>query len=149
MRRSMTVFLCLVIVFLTSCSSPSYRFDDNDIRISLIDYWTDGKTRSYTVAVSNNGKLDVKYVNMYLYYPIITANGSKGNDFKLEGRTDGRPNHIASGQSLQFSFIAPIAEVFGASTLLDYDHPQIQFNGLVQEGKSQVSFAMSGGYLDM
>ncbi|MGO4498788.1 hypothetical protein AB4114_23175 [Paenibacillus sp. 2RAB27] len=151
MRRSILIFLILFITFLTSCSPKAdNRFNDNDIKISLLNQEINDEYRTYLIEVKNTGILEIKYLNFYLYYPIILANGSKGSPFKIEGKTDiSKPIKLKSGEKITYTIFAPIKEVFGNSTLLDFDNPSVELNGLVQQGKEEIPFGMSGGYLNM
>ncbi|SFM39913.1 hypothetical protein SAMN03159341_1313 [Paenibacillus sp. 1_12] len=89
MRRFILIFLILLITFLTGCSpTEDYRFNDKDIKISLTNQENNDEYRTYSIEVKNTGKLEIKYLNFYLYYPVILTNGSKGNPFKIEGKTD-------------------------------------------------------------
>jgi hypothetical protein len=149
MRRSILILLILFIILLTGCSSKDSQFNDNDIKISLINQQSNNEYRTYAIEVKNSGKLEIKNLNFYLYYPVILPNGSKGNPFKIEGKTDiSKPVNLKSGESISYNIFAPIKEVFGNSKLLDFDDPQIELNGIVQQGKSGIPFGMSGGYLN-
>ncbi|WP_438448397.1 hypothetical protein [Gorillibacterium sp. sgz5001074] len=150
MKHSLLMVLLVFIIFLTSCSSSEDRFDDEDIKISLINEQSNNEYRSYSIEIKNLGILEIKNIHLYLYYPIILSNGSKGNPFKLEGKTDiTSPVNLKSGESIRYTIFAPIKEVFGDSKLLDFNHPQIELNGLVQQKKSEIPFEMSGGYLHL
>ncbi|GFN30263.1 hypothetical protein [Paenibacillus xylaniclasticus] len=155
-RKRIGAVILLFMLIVNGCSLPEIQFNAHelqfnaeDIQIRLINSQLEDGIRSYTVEVRNNGLQDVEYVNLYLYYPIIKTSGSEGNPFKLEGQSGVRPNHLKAGGALIFTFTAPIFEVFGTSAPLDWDHPQIELNGLVQDGKSEVPFEMSGDYLEM
>jgi hypothetical protein len=151
MRRFILIFLILLITFLTGCSpTEDYRFNDKDIKISLINQENNDEYRTYSIKVKNTGKLEIKYLNFYLYYPVILTNGSKGNPFKIEGKTDiSKPINLKSGEKITYTIFAPIKEVFGNSKSLDFNDPQVELNGLVQQGKEDIPFGMSGGYLNM
>ncbi|MBD3922933.1 hypothetical protein H8B09_29770 [Paenibacillus sp. PR3] len=102
------------------------------------------------IEVRNEGQVAIENLNFFLYYPILQPNGSASNPFKIEGRTDtGRPVHLKPGEKVVYTITAPIKEVFGDSKLLDFDNPDVQLNGIVEEGKEEVPFTMSGGYLRM
>ncbi len=151
MRRFILIFLILLITFLTGCSpTEDYRINDKDIKISLINQEKNDEYRTYSIEVKNIGKLEIKYLNFYLYYPVILTNGSKGNPFKIEGKTDiSKPINLKSGEKITYTIFAPIKEVFGNSKSLDFNDPQVELNGLVQQGKEDIPFGMSGGYLNM
>ncbi|MEF2248052.1 hypothetical protein [Paenibacillus sp. IITD108] len=150
MKHSILAFLIIFIFVLTACTATDKRFDDNDIEINLLNQEINEEYRTYAIEVKNSGELEIKYLHFYLYYPIIMPNGSKGNPFKIEGKTDiSHPVILKPGKSINYTFFVPIKEVFGDSKLLDFNDPQIELNGLVQHGKTDVPFGMGGGYLHM
>ncbi|AIQ14305.1 hypothetical protein [Paenibacillus durus] len=150
MRQIVLILSIFLINFLTGCTQTNrYQFNDNDIKISLINQQNANDYRAYSIEVENTGKLEIKYINLYLYFPVILPTGSKGNPFKMEGKTEiSKPINLKSGEEIIFNFFAPTKEVFGDSKLLDFDDPQIELNGIVKQGKSEIPFIMSGGYLN-
>lgn len=149
MRRFIFFFLVLLI---TGCSTTEdYHFDDKNIKISLINQWINDQYRTYSFEVENTGKLEIKYLNFYLYYPVLVGNGgSTGNPFKIEGKADiSKPINLRTGEKITYSILAPIKGVFGNSKSLDFNHPQVELNGLVEQGKEDIPFEMNGGYLKM
>lgn len=149
--RLHNIIILLMVVLLSACSKASdTHFDDNNIKIHLISTNFSENEKSYVIEVRNDGQVAIENLNFFLYYPILQPNGSAGNPFKIEGGTDtGRPVHLKPGEKVVYAITAPIKEVFGDSKLLDWDNPDVQLNGVVQEGKEKVPFMMSGGYLRM
>ncbi|SDX05176.1 hypothetical protein [Paenibacillus sp. CF384] len=82
------ILISLIVLAVTSCASTEdYRFNDRDIKISLISQEIGEEYRGYSIEVKNTGKLEISDLHFYMYYPIITMNGYKGNPFKIEGNT--------------------------------------------------------------
>jgi len=131
------------------CShSKNARFNDDNIKINLMDSQSNDEFRTYTIEVKNEGQVELRGLNFFIYYPILQPNGSKGNPFKLEGKTElNKPVNIKPGMNVIYTVFAPIKEVFGDSKLLDFNNPQIELNGFVEQGKEDVPFSMSGGYI--
>ncbi|MFF2479681.1 hypothetical protein [Paenibacillus sp. NPDC058071] len=151
MKRYIFIFLILFLTILTSCTAKDEGtpFDNNDIKISLLNEEIKDEYRTYSFEVFNTGKLEIKFLNFYLYYPVITTSGSKGNPFKIEGETESsKPIKLKSGEKIKYTIVAPIKEVFGDSALLNFDNPLVELNGFVQQGKKDIPFSMRGGYLN-
>jgi hypothetical protein len=149
MRIKVSFLLILLVVLMSGCSnSNDAQFNDDDVKIKLIHSDSNDDYNSYSIEVMNEGQVEMRSVNFFLYYPIIQPNGSKGNPFKVEGKPDnGKPVNLKPGEKVVYSVIAPIKEVFGDSKLLDFKDPQIELNGLVKQGKNEIPFGMSGGYI--
>ncbi|PZD97237.1 hypothetical protein DNH61_03620 [Paenibacillus sambharensis] len=143
-------FLLLLMAVLLSGYSNSniLQFNDNDIEIELIASSTNDINKSYTIEVSNEGEVEIRNLNFFIYYPLVQPNGSKGNPFKIEGRTDAsKPINLKPREKVTYSITAPIKEVFGDSNLLDFNDPQVELIGTVKQGEDEVPFRMSGGYI--
>lgn len=71
-------------------------------------------------------------------------NGSQRNPFLLKGSTSEQVVNLQNGQSVKFSFVAPIKKVFGNSQLLDFKHPDIELDGFTKEGSKEIPLGMGG-----
>jgi hypothetical protein len=87
----------------------------------------------------------IGYLNLYIYYPIIQSNGSRSNPFKVEGKTnEATPIKLKTNEKITFHVYVPIEQVFGKSTLLDFENPSIEFNGFDLEGNKEIPFTLGG-----
>ncbi|MFD1676726.1 hypothetical protein [Alicyclobacillus fodiniaquatilis] len=64
--------------------------------------------------------------------------------FAVAGKTSEQLVNLKRGQSTQFTFDAPIKEVFGDSKRLDFKNPEIKLEGYVHEANKDTPFQMSG-----
>lgn len=148
MRRITVIYLALLTILLASCANEDTkeppRFKDEDLRFDLIQSDNDLGNRSYVIEVQNTGKLRIGYLKLYISYP--TEHGS--NPFKVEGKTNtNKPVMLGEGEKATFQVYAPVQDVFGNSTSLDFDRPNLDFEGYVLEGEQAIPFGL-GGDLD-
>jgi len=137
----------LGIVLLASCTvSEEIQFNDKDIKITLTNLKKqDEYSSSYTIEIKNEGQLELKNLYLFLYYPILTNNGSRTNPFKVEAKPDApSPINLKKGQRATFVIFAPHKEVFGDSELLDLENPAIELKGIVVRGGKELPFEKSG-----
>lgn len=150
MKKIIYVLLFIILAaFLNGCTtSEGEPFNDNDIKITLINMEEKNDYHSFVIEVKNEGKAEVNNLNLYVYYPILIQNGLKVNPFKVEGIAEsGRPVNLKNGEKVQYTVFAPIKEVFGDSTLLDFDRPGIELKGLIKQAKKEIPFEMSRSYI--
>jgi hypothetical protein len=91
------------------------------------------------------GKVTIEYINFYLSYPLLQSNSAMENPYKIEGITnDSQPIILKSGEKVVYRVSAPITEVFGNKSLLDFTNPNIELNGYVKVGGKDSPFGMAG-----
>ncbi|MGO4109318.1 hypothetical protein [Paenibacillus sp. YAF4_2] len=67
------------------------------------------------------------------------------NSYKIEGVTnDSQPIILKSGEKIVCRVSAPITEVFGNKSLLDFNNPNIELKGYVKVGGKDSPFGMAG-----
>lgn len=110
----------------SGCSSTTQRFDDKDLHFKLLSHQSMNGEDIYTIRISSTSSLKLTHLTMDLTYPIKTTTGSKWNPFSVAGKTSEQLVNLKRGQSTQFTFDAPIKEVFGDSKRLDFKNPEIK-----------------------
>jgi len=103
--------------------------------------------RLFNIEVKNKTGFELSHLTFYLSYPIITANGTEGNPFVIQGEPDNlvRPVSLEFGDTIQYSIFAPVNKVFSSSDLLDFNNPTVELYGYVKEGKQEIPFGIVGG----
>lgn len=147
MKKLQILFLFILFsIVLVSCSSKSIKFDNNDIKINVINVKSVDGYKIYNIEIKNNGKVDLYFIDLYLSYPIKQLNGYKGNPYKVEGTTDeSKPIYLNAKQAIKFEIITPIKEVFGDSNLLVLEHPYLELNGFIKDGGEYIPFGITKG----
>lgn len=120
-----------------------------NIVFNLVNIESTNEVNSYKIEITNETGFDLTHLILDLSYPIKMKNGSKDNPYTVEGEAENatRPVNLKSGESMNFSVIAPINEVFSDTDLLDFENPIIELQGYSEEGNSEIPFEI-GGSLD-
>lgn len=144
MKRILMVIVFLIL--LSGCSGQHEKFDDNKIQISLENKQILGTNWTYSIVLKNNGNFTMKNTVIFLSYLKKVSNGTQGNPFKVEARaTSGNQNLIKSGDEVRFVFIVPVGDYFPDISILDTDHPYIEFKGFhLTPNNEEIPFAISG-----
>jgi hypothetical protein len=149
MKKKYMILISSIILFgaLFACSTKKENFNDENIIFNIVNSESTNEFNSYTIKISNKTGLDLTHLTFNLSYPIKTSNGSKGNPFVVEGKTDNgiRPVNLKSGKTIKYSIFVPIIEVFSDTDLLDFKNPSVDLKGYVREGKKEIPFEISGG----
>jgi hypothetical protein len=120
-------------------------FNDQNVHFKLINHQSKNGDELYTIQVSSSSPLELHNLTMYLSYPIKVTNGRTANPFAVEGQASKAIIvDLEKGQSIKFTFNAPIKEVFGNSKLLDFKEPQFALHGYTEEGNKELPFFMGG-----
>lgn len=145
MKKTILVSLGVMVLSVVSgCSTTPQGFTDKDIHFKMINHQSLNGNEVYTIQVKSTSPLELTYLTMYLTYPIKTPDGTRSNPFLLQGRTTKQLVTLENGQSVQFTFDAPIHDVFGNSKLLDFRHPDIELDGFTKDGSKETPFGMQG-----
>lgn len=138
--------IMFLIGALIGCSEGDF-FSDENIKFNIIDIQSTTEYKAYTIEVTNDNRIELTHLELFLSYPIKTENGSESNPFVIKGEPETlkRPVNLKSGESIQFSIVAPIKKVFSNSNLLDLENPSVELNGYVVKGKKEIPFGMIGG----
>lgn len=148
MKRVILFSLGLIALSAVSgCATTPQQFNDTDVHFKIVSHQPMSSmsgTELYTIQVKSTSPLELTHLTMYLSYPIKTADGTQGNPFLLKGSTSEQVVNLQNGQSVKFSFVAPIGKVFGNSHLLDFKHPDIELDGFTKEGSKEIPFGMGG-----
>jgi hypothetical protein len=146
MRKGL--LLMVVLIFLSGCNQSTDQFDSEKVQISLLNSQTLGNTRTYLIKLKNSGNFTMKNTWMFLSYPKKITNGIVGNPFKVEAKaTSGNQNLIKPGEEVLFNITAPVGDFFSDTTLLDIDHPSIEFRGYSTYDNNEIPFGMGGNSL--
>lgn len=137
-----------VLSLVSGCSTPTQTFHEKDVHFKLVDQQSLNGGESYTIQITSTSPVELTDLTLYLSYPIKLQNGSQSNPFEIKGRASQLIVTLEKGQSAQFSFYAPINQVFGNSTLLDFNSPEINLEGYTKAGNTETPFEM-GGALSM
>lgn len=138
---------CLSLAMLSGvsgCSTISQRFNDKDVHFKLINHQSLNGSEEFTIQLTSTSPMDLTHLTLYLDYPIKISNGIKENLFAIKGQTNQAPVNLEKGQSAQFTFYAPIKEVFGDSQALDFKNPEIDLEGCTKEGNKEIPFEIGG-----
>jgi hypothetical protein len=139
-----TLFSGIFLSLVSGCSTTPQRFDDKDVHFKLVNHQSMKGAEAYTIQISSTSPTELTHLSLYLGYPIKIPNGSKENPFSIKGRTNEAIVNLEKGQSAQFTFYAPIREVFGDSKLLDFNSPEIDLEGYTKEGNTEIPFEIGG-----
>ena len=134
----------MALSVVSGCATTPQGFDDKDVHFKMVSHQSMSGTEVYTIEVKSTSPLELTHLTMYLNYPIKTSAGLQGNPFILKSRTNKQVVNLENGQSIQFTFDAPIKEVFGNTQLLDFKHPNIELDGFAKEGSTEIPFGMGG-----
>ncbi|QFF98970.1 hypothetical protein PB01_09060 [Psychrobacillus glaciei] len=148
MKKGKLLLIILIILLgvIFGCSVNKVEFDDKNIIFNVVKTESTDEYESYSIEISNKTGFDLTHLTFYLSYPIKTSNGSKGNPFAVEGKTNtNRPINLKSGETITFSIFAPIKEVFGESQLLKFEDPSIKLQGYYKDEKEEIPFGIVGG----
>ncbi len=148
-RLIIYILIVSTLMLLIGCSpSVNEEFNDNDIKISMLSSKIRDEDQTYIFEVINEGYIELSHLSLELYYPVLIANGTKSNPFTLQGRAESNFKiNLKKGEKVSFSFYAPVKEVFGDSSLLDFNKPQLKIKGFAIVNKSEVPFEKSGDIL--
>jgi hypothetical protein len=138
-------FTAILVVSITGCSQDTPKFNGKDIHFKLVNHKEFSGNEVYTIQIKNMSANELTHLEFYLSYPIKKENGSRENPFKIKGKTENITVNLIKGQSVQFTFNAPIKDVFGKTNLLDFKNPDIKLVGYIKKGDKEIPFAMGGG----
>lgn len=145
-KKYALTFFILLLVLVGCKADKDISFDDRNIKFKLIHSSSDKESKSYDIEITNAGEIEISYLQFYLHFPILTANGSESNPFKIEGKTEQRkPVKLKPGESVIYQIYAPIKQVYGDSKLLDFEDPSIELYGFTKNGADEIPFSMVGG----
>ncbi|GMA64952.1 hypothetical protein NZD89_06090 [Alicyclobacillus fastidiosus] len=144
--KKLGLFLCSAMLFgvVSGCSTTPQIFDDKDVHFKLLNQQSMNGAETYTIQIMSTSPMELTHLSLYLDYPIKLQNGHESNPFQIKGRTNQSIVTLDKGQSTQFTFYAPIKQVFGDSTLLDFNHPDIELDGFSKEGSKEIPFEIAG-----
>lgn len=138
--------VCTALLSLISgCSTALQQsFHGKDVHFKLVNYQSMNGAESYTIQITSTSSIELTHLSLYLSFPIKIQNGSRSNPFEIRGRTNQPIVTLDKGQSVQFTFYAPIKQVFGNSKLLNFKNPDIELDGYSKQGNTETPFAMGG-----
>ncbi len=145
MKNYSNPFLCIVFValvmFTVSCSkdTPSISFEvTENINLELVEQKEVQDGAIYTLKLINNSNQAIKQNNVFLSYPIKTsANGTKGNYFKIEAQNN--KLNIQSEEELLLTVFAP-KEMYESNSNLAMNEVEIEIKGYINEVTDQNQF---------
>ena len=145
-KRYLYMIILVLLVIIQGCSDNQEEFDDGNIIFEVVNTDETNEYKSYMIEITNNTGFQLTHLSFTLNYPIKTPNGSKSNPYVLEGSTSSnRPINLNSRETITFSIIAPMNEVFADSTVFDFKNPNIDLKGYYLDGKEEIPFGISGG----
>ncbi|WP_411335138.1 hypothetical protein ACK1LH_21030 (plasmid) [Metabacillus indicus] len=97
---------------------------------------------TYWLKLKNNSDFTIKQNNVFVSYPLILNNGSKGNVYKVEAQ--GNKLDIMPGEEVVLTVSTPFQGI-GDKDSISFDTPQIQVEGYLDSvnEKSKFSFNKS------
>lgn len=133
-----------IILFTVGCSNEQkvkVTSDDIEkIELTLVEKQEMKDGISYSIKLVNNSKYVIKQNNVYLYYPIKTENGSKGNDFKVEAK--GNKLNIEPNEEVALTIFTPFVGMNNPELLVE--EPSIEIKGYIEKVDISHSFGKIG-----
>jgi len=83
----------------------------------------------------------ISHLDLYLSFPIILANGTKGNSYVTIGMPLDHIVNLEKGESIEFALNAPLDTEFMNLDAIDSEHPSIELRGYVNK---DIPFGISG-----
>jgi hypothetical protein len=139
-----SLFLFLLLACNSEHSSEPHvtPTDIDQIKLELLDKSIMPQGITYAIKLKNLSKFTIAQNNVYVSYPIKTANGSRGNEFKIEARNN--KLKIAPKEEIILSAFAPIEE-YEKNQNLDIDNFAIEIIGYIEEVEEERRFQKYGG----
>lgn len=146
MKIKFLISFMFIILFIVGCSneqSVKVTFDDIEkIKLKLVEKQEMKDGISYTIKLENDSDYVIKQNNVYLYYPIKTENGSKGNEFKVEA--EGNKLNIEPNEEVTLNVFTPFVGMSNPELLVD--EPAIEIKGYTAKVDISHSFGKVGGF---
>ncbi|WP_456278919.1 hypothetical protein [Bacillus sp. AK128] len=146
MKTKFLILYIFITLFIIGCSNDQTRIFTSDdiekIKIKLVEKQEMEDGISYTINLVNGSDYVIKQNNVYLYYPIKTDTGSKGNEFKVEAR--GNKLNIEPNEEVTLTIFTPFVGMSNQELLIE--KPTIRINGYIEEVDNSHSFNKVGGF---
>ncbi|MEO4054843.1 hypothetical protein [Solibacillus sp. CAU 1738] len=146
MKQMLVVcFLMINLVLLGGCTTNERdkvleKFDDSKIIFSKFTEDTAGMNfKTYSVTLTNNNELPLKYLDLYFSYPILEDNGSKGNTFFVIGLPSETSVELNANKSITYTFAVNLASL--DIQKVDMKNPSLKLRGYIGES---IPFEISG-----
>jgi hypothetical protein len=94
----------------------------------------------YSIKLINDSKYIIKQNNIYLYYPLKTENGSKGNVYKVE--LNGNRLEVRPGDEIILNAFTPYEGINQSEVLID--DPALEIRGYIEKIDERHSFGKVG-----
>jgi hypothetical protein len=142
--KTIIPFIIAFILLITACNKNiSIKSDEIDrIKLEVINQAEMPGGMTYSIKLTNNSSLTIIQNNVYISYPIITENGTKGNEFKVEGKNN--KIGIKPREEIIINFFMPIEEYKG-NTKIDIENYYIEIKGYVEKISEGTHFGKIGG----
>lgn len=140
------VILCLLMNVGCSNKEEFSPEEINNIKLVLKERKEDRDGTHFTLKLQNNSKYTIVQNNVYLSFPIKTENGSKSNDYKIEAKQN--KLHIKPGEELLLS-VYTSKEMYEGNNKIDFENPNIEIKGYLDEMTETNLFYKGGGYSAM
>lgn len=144
MKKLKLLLFIILSMTLTACSSSEEtlkKFDVDKISFEITDQFENSSTIAYTIKVTNNTEVLISYLDLYLSFPLIIGNGTKGNSYVTIGMPLDNTIILEKGESLEFGLNAPLDTEFMNLDAIDSEHPSIELRGYVNK---DIPFGISG-----
>lgn len=144
-KYSHTLFAILsFLIIATACNRdiPISSQEIDQITLEIIDRSELPEGIAYTIKLTNSSKHTIKQNNVYISYPFKIANGTKGNDFKVEAKNN--KLNIKPDEEIILSAFTPIEEYEG-NTKLNTEECYLEIKGYIDEMKEENYFGKTHG----
>ncbi|WP_422657535.1 hypothetical protein ACK8P5_17470 [Paenibacillus sp. EC2-1] len=147
-RKSLFFLVILFLLMNVGCSNKEEISPEeiNNIRLVLKERKEDRDGTRFTLRLQNNSKYTIVQNNVYLSFPIKIENGSKSNDYKIEAKQN--KLHIKPGEEVMLT-VYTAKEMYEGNNKIDFENPNIEIKGYLDEMTETNLFYKGGGYSAM
>lgn len=144
-RLKLLIVSLLSLSLLMACTKKDDEITDNldTSKITFSEFSdenSENNFKTYSVTITNENELPIEYLNLFLSYPIITENGTKGNDFYAIGLPSKSNTELKENESITFTFSVNLESI--NIEKVDINNPSFKLRGFANEN---VPFEIGGG----
>lgn len=144
-RLKLLIVSLLSLSLLMACTNNEDEVLENlDTSKIIFTNFSDNKAennfKTYSVTITNENKIPIEYLNLYLSYPITTENGVKGNDFYAIGIPSKSNTELKENESITFTFSVNLESI--NIEKVDINNPSLNLRGFANKN---VPFEIGGG----
>lgn len=135
------------VLWLAACSRNEPQmpyFNDDDLKIDMIQSDELDGNMTYSFEVTNMGKTTVGFLRLSMQFPVLRDGRNIINPFEALGRSmSGDPIRLAQGEKATFDVVAPLHDVFGEDVQFS-GMAELALRGYALAGDQAIPFGISG-----